>query len=243
MQKWKTSIYKEQNGDIYVRGERLLDLIGKMSFTDAIFFVLRGVKPTEAQTGLLDVILVSAINHGLEAPSAFVPRIVASTGNSVNSALASGVLSIGDYHGGAVEECMRILQSGESAGKSAQKIVEEMVRAGKRMPGYGHKVYKDVDPRAEKIGEAMRLAGKNKFWDLAVDIQKELEKQTGKKLPLNIDGAMAAVLCELGFEAIQGKAFFALARIPTMMANIEEELKNEKPYRRLDEEDVEYVGK
>lgn len=238
MQRWKTSIAHSKDGEVYVRGEKLLSLIGKMSFTDAIFFVLKGVKPTEAQTGLLDVILVSAINHGLEAPSAFVPRIVASTGNSVNSAIASGVLSIGDYHGGAIEECMKILYSN----KSAADTVIDIVQAGKRMPGYGHKVYKDSDPRSEKIGKALRQAqGESKYWDLAVDIQKELEKQSGKKLPLNIDGAMAAVLCELGFDAIQGKAFFALARIPTMMANIEEELKNEKPYRRLEEGDIEYT--
>lgn len=236
--KFKTSIYENKGGEIYLRGERFLDLIGKMSFTDAIFFVLRGSKPTEAQTGLLDVILVSAINHGLEAPSAFVPRIVASTGNSVNSALASGVLSVGDYHGGAIEECMRILISG----KSAKEIVSEIVGSGKRMPGYGHKVYKDSDPRTVKIGEALKLAGiENKFWKLAEDIQAELAKQSAKKLPLNIDGAMAAILCELGFDPIQGKAFFALARFPSMMANIEEELKNEKPYRRLQEEDVEYA--
>ncbi len=238
MQKWKTAISNSKDGDVYVRGEKLLDLIGKMSFTDAIFFVLKGVKPTEAQTGLLDVILVSAINHGLEAPSAFVPRIIASTGNSVNSALAAGVLSVGDYHGGAVEECMRILQSD----KSAEQIVKEFNANGKRLPGYGHKVYKDADPRSVKIGEALKFAGgKSKYWDLAAEIGKEFEKQTDKKLPLNIDGAMAAVLCELGFDAIQGKAFFALSRFPTMMANIEEELKNEKPYRRLDEEDIEYL--
>ena len=237
--KWKTSISNSKDGEVYVRGEKLLDLIGKMSFTDAIFFVLRGVKPTEAETGLLDVILVSAINHGLEAPSAFVPRIIASTGNTVNTALAAGVMAIGYHHGGAVEGCMRMLMSD----KSAKQIVEESIKKDERVQGYGHKVYKDADPRAGKIGEALKLAGgKSKYWDLAIDIQKELEKQTGKKLPLNIDGAMAAVLCELGFDPIQGKAFFALARFPTMMANIEEELKNEKPYRRLDESDIEYVG-
>lgn len=235
--KFNTSIYENINGEIHLRGVKLLDLIGKMSFTDAIFFVLKGVKPTEIQTGLLDVILVSAINHGLEAPSAFVPRIIASTGNSVNTALASGILAVGDYHGGAVEECMRILYSG----KSAPNIVEETIKAGKKMPGYGHKVYKDADPRSVKIGDALKLAEvENKFWKLAEEIQAELFKRSGKKLPLNIDGAMAAVLCELGFSPIQGKAFFALARFPSMMANIEEELVNEKPYRRLEESDIEY---
>lgn len=232
MQKWKTAISNTKDGDVYVRGEKLLSLIGKMSFTEAIYLVIKGTKATAEQTKLLDVILVSAINHGLEAPSAYVPRIIASTGNDVNTALASGVMAIGDYHGGAVEEAMKLFYSN----KSTKEIVEEFVKAGKRLPGYGHKVYKEADPRSVEIGKYT----KSKYWDLALEIQKELKEQSGKELPLNIDGAMAAVLCELGFDSIQGKAFFALARIPTMMANIEEELKNEKPYRRLEEDDIEY---
>ena len=216
-----------------------MDLIGAMSFTEAAFFVLKGKKPTKEQTAMLDAVLVSAINHGLEAPSAFIPRIVASTGNSVTTALASGVLSIGDHHGGAVEEAMRVFYSN----KSAKEIVAEMTVKQARMPGFGHKIYKDADPRVSAMFKHLEsLNIKSKFMDIANDIQAELKKQAGKNLPLNIDGAMAAVLCELRLDPIQGKAFFALARFPSMMANIEEELKNEKPYRRLDESDIEYIG-
>lgn len=234
MQKWKTKIAGQKDGELHLRGEKFLDLIGKMTFTEAVYFVIKGTRPSKDHAELLDMILVAAVNHGLEAPSAFVPRIVASAGNSVNSALASGVLSIGDHHGGAIEEAMKIFMSG----KSAKQIVEEIVKEGKRMPGYGHKIYKDTDPRSEIIGKKI---GKSKYWALAEEIQSELLAQTGKKLPLNIDGAMAAVLCELGFDPIQGKAFFAFARFPSMMANIEEEIKNEKPYRRLEEDDIEYL--
>ncbi|MBI2013799.1 MAG: citryl-CoA lyase [Candidatus Colwellbacteria bacterium] len=231
--RWKTSISKVKEGEVYVRGKKLLELVGKVSFTEALYLVIKGETPKKEQVHLLDAVLVSAINHGLEAPTGYVPRIAASVGNSVSSALAAGVLMVGDYHGGAVEGAMRKFYSN----KPAEEIVKEVVAKKERMPGYGHKLYKSTDPRAQKI---LELIPESKYTKLAVEIQKELKKQTGKDLPLNIDGAMAAALCELGFDSIQGKAFFALARLPSMMANIEEELKNEKPYRRLDNEDIEY---
>ncbi len=76
----------------------------------------------------------------------------------------------------------------------------------------------------------------------AREIESELFHQTGKVLPLNVDGAVAAIMSELGFDWRLGKSFFILGRLPGIIAHIEEESKNETPYRRLDSEDVEYVG-
>ena len=59
---------------------------------------------------------------------------------------------------------------------------------------------------------------------------------------MNIDGAMAALMLELGFDPLFGKAFFAFARFPGLIAHVYEEATNEKPYRRFHEEDVEYIG-
>lgn len=237
--KFKTSISGQKDGEFSVRGEKLTDLIGEISFTEGIFLVLKGKKPSEKEKQLLDAVLVSAIVHGLEAPSSFVPRVIASTGNSITAGLAAGVLAIGEYHGGAIENAMKLLLSG----KSADKIIEGALANGERLPGFGHKIYKDADPRAAALLKYLKsLNIKSKYADLALEIEAELKNKTGKKLPLNIDGAMAVALCELGFDPLLGKAFFALARFPGMMANIEEELKNEKPYRRLDDGEVEYAG-
>ena len=111
------------------------------------------------------------------------------------------------------------------------------------MPGFGHKIYKEKDPRAQALLKKAKDLGFDLiFADKAVKIEEEIRKQKGKKLPLNIDGAIAVLLCEMGFDSKTGKAFFILARMPSMIANIIEEMNEEKTYRRLNEEDVEYGG-
>ena len=237
--KWRTSISTHKNGELYVHGKKLLDLIQEHSFVQGIFLLLKGVLPNNKEEELLNTLLVAMIEHGIQAPSTFVSRTVASTGNPVNAALAGGILSIGEFHGGAIEQCAKYFQSG----KTAQEIVTEITSKGGRMPGYGHKIYKDSDPRTAVIfKKAAQLGFKNTFIALAEAIQKELKKQTGKKLPINIDGAVAALMSELGLDWQLGKALFILGRLPGLIAHVHEEMVREKPYRRLEEADVEYDG-
>ncbi|HEY9582887.1 MAG TPA: citrate/2-methylcitrate synthase [Candidatus Paceibacterota bacterium] len=210
-------------------------LIGKVSFAQAILSMLTGRECDVGELEFFEVLLVAGMDNGIEAPSVFVPRVVASTGNSINTALAAGVLAIGDYHGGAIEACVNYLNSG----KDASAIVGEVLAKNERMPGYGHKIYKDADPRVTAIYQVAEKVGKmGKFMKLAREIEKELASQSGKKLPLNIDGAIAGVMCELGLDARYGKAIFALSRLPNMARHVIEELDNDKPYRRLEESDV-----
>lgn len=195
--------------------------------------------PSEKETKMLDAILVATAEHGVQAPSTFVTRAAASTGNPINSALAAGILTVGEWHGGAVEKAAQMLQSK----KSAEEIVTDAIKNKEKLAGYGHKVYKDEDPRTVAIfAKAKELNFSQKYIDKAVAIQQEFEKQSGKKLPINIDGAIAAVVSELGFDWRLGKAVFALGRMPGMIAHAHEEIINEKPYRRLEDEDVEYTG-
>lgn len=239
MQKWKTAISTRKGEEFFVRGKKLLDVIEKSTFTQGIFLLLKGSLPSQKEEALLNAALLAMIEHGVEAPSAFVSRTVASTGNPVNAALAAGILSIGEYHGGAIEQCVFYFQSG----KNAKKIVAEVMAKGQRMPGFGHKIYKDKDPRAQLLlKKAGELGFDGKSIKLAREVETELARATNKHLPLNIDGAVAALLCELGFDWRMGKAIFILGRLPGLIAHVNEELANEKPYRRLDESDVEYTG-
>lgn len=237
--KWRTAISAHRENQLYIRGEKLETLIEKHSFTEAIFLLLKGNMPNEKETAILDVILVSMCEHGIAAPSTFVARTAISTGNPFNSALAAGILAIGDYHGGAIEKCAYYLQSGERA----ETIVENVLKNSGRIPGYGHKLYKDKDPRAESIlKKAEKLGFYGKYATLALEIENELHSQKGKKLSLNIDGAVAAIMSELGIDWRLGKALFVLGRLPGLIAHTYEELTQEKPYRRLEEDDIEYSG-
>lgn len=237
--KFRTAISTHRDGKFSVRGKNLLPLIEKNSFVEVLFLLLRGTLPTKKEERMLNILLTAMIEHGVQAPSAFVARTVVSTGNPVNAALAAGILSIGDYHGGAVEQCAKHLQSTETV----DTLVDDVLKKGERMPGFGHKQYKDKDPRTEVIlHNAKRLGFFGTYASRALEIENILEKKTGKKLPLNIDGAVAAIMLELGFDWRLGKAMFILGRLPGIIAHAHEELVREKPYRRLEDKDIEYDG-
>ena len=237
--KWATKISVHQEGELYVHGKKLTKLMGAFSFSEMIFFILKSRLPKPNESRLLDAILVSCIEHGAEVPSAYVPRVIISTGNHINAALAGGMLAIGDYHGGAIEKAAYYLQNN----KSAEEIVKDSLLKKERIAGLGHKIYKNIDPRSEalfKIAKKLELSGK--FIEKAQNIAKEFEKESGKKLVLNIDMAIAACMSELGFDYKLGKAIFCLGRLPGMIAHTYEETTEEKPYRRFEESDVIYKG-
>lgn len=236
---WKTKISVHKEGELHVRGQKLTELIAKYGFIEGIFLIILGRLPKPAEADVLSACLLACIDHGVEVPSAFVGRVVASTGNSVNAALAADMLAIGDYHGGAIEGAMELfMRAGEP-----KEVVATALANKERLPGYGHKIYKESDPRSAAL---FVRAAQAKFDDSVIKkgllIEKELATQSGKALPINVDGAIAAILVTMGFSPKLGKAFFALGRMPGMMAHIIEEIENEKPYRRFEEGDVEYSG-
>ncbi|MGB2697839.1 MAG: citrate/2-methylcitrate synthase, partial [Candidatus Zixiibacteriota bacterium] len=167
-------------------------------------------------------------------------------GNPLNAAVAGGVLTIGDWHGGAIEQCARILQEwmqkGDDAASLAKDLVKDFSSRKKRIPGFGHRLHK-TDPRTVKLFEmAKRLKFSRKHMDLAQAVEKELFETTGKKLPINVDGAIATVISDMGFDWRLGKGFFIISRVPGLVAHAYEERSLEKPMRRLGDTNYEYKG-
>lgn len=229
--KFLTKISKTEDGRHSIHGYDLIELIEKRSFTEIIFLLLRGNFPTPQEKELLEAMLVASVENGIEAPSLYVPRVVAASGNPFHVALGAGMLSIGEKHGGAAEQCAELL----SSGKSAQDILSQE----KVIPGFGHKIYKDQDPRTKALHEkAKNLGFSCAYFDLAFQIEKELENKKGKKLPLNIDGALACCMLEMGFNPKLGKALFLISRIVGMSAHVLEEMEQNNSYYRLDEKDL-----
>lgn len=236
--KWKTSISGIIDGEVHIRGYKVTDLIDKVSFTDAIWLELKGELPKEKERAMLDAILISTIDNGLGPPSVTNARNSASAGNPMQAAVAAGVLGVGESHGGAIEECARLLQMG----LTAEKLVEKVIGFGDRIPGYGHKVY-TTDPRASQIfAKAKKLGFYGEHCKLAQAVEAELEKQKGKKIPLNVDGAIAAVCSDMGFDSRLSKGFFIIGRVVGLVAHIFEEWVREKPFRRISDEEIEYDG-
>ncbi len=242
VKKWKTKISDSNGGGAVVRGKKLEELVGKISFTEMIYLVLKGKLPAQNERNVLDAIFVSAAEHGIAVPSATTARIAASgSGNFVQS-VAAGILALGKYHGGAIEGCARVLQ--ENVGKeSADEIVADAKTRGERLAGFGHKIYTE-DPRTKKLFEIAKSENIfGKHCEFALRIESALEKSLGRKLCLNIDGAIAALISDLGFDWRLANAFFIIPRTVGISAHVFEELTEEKPYsKRLDDGEWEYLG-
>lgn len=243
--KWRTAITQHVGHETYIRGYRLLDLVGNLSFTQAIYLILKGELPAEKESKMMEAMLVSVIDHGIAPPSAIAARAVASGGNSLNVGVAAGVLAFGSAHGGALEDAMRFLQEGVKSGRSVEEVVKEYLENKKPIPGYGHRYYKDFDPRTKRLMDiAKELGFYGPHCKFAEDVEEEIGRQKGKRLVLNVDGAIAAIASEMGFDWRLGKGFFIIVRVPGLVAHVYEELTTEKPFsKRLDEEtEVEYTG-
>jgi len=247
---WKTAVTKIEPNKISVRGKAIDELMGKTSYAQMVYLLLKGEMPSENIGKMMETILVSSVDHGTTPPSALSAITVASTGAPLNASVAAGILAISRFHGGAIEDCMKILKQGmelvkeENLGinEAAAKIVSDYRAVKKRMSGFGHRLHTD-DPRTKKLFTLANEFGvADKYVDLANAFVEEIEKSLGKKLPLNVDGAIAALLCEMDFDPILANAFFMIARVPGLVAHIYEEKTRFKPMRKIHPTDVEYDG-
>ncbi|MCJ7578783.1 MAG: citryl-CoA lyase [candidate division Zixibacteria bacterium] len=244
--KWKTAITDIKKGEIRVRGYDIQEMMEKLSFSDAVFLILKGELPTKEESEMMRAILVSSIDHGVTPPSALSTRTVLSGGNPLNCAVAGGILAIGDVHGGAIERCARILQDWakrpDEASSVAKEMVSDFIYKRKRIPGFGHRLH-ETDPRTVKLFEIAKDSNfSGKHIKLAQAIEVELANSLGKKLPINVDGAIAAVISDMGFDWRLGKGFFLISRVPGLVAHAYEELTREKPMRKLGDWNCEYDG-
>lgn len=188
----------------------------EVSFSALIFELLSGRSPEQKELKLFDLILNLSIDHGPDAPSAAATITSAKAGKEFGEAVGAGIAQINERHGGAIEPLMDLLYSRQKA----SDLVRVYTQEDKKIPGLGHRVYKDEDLRAELLFETAISfnIGKEYIQKVRV-IRDEFEKQSGKSLPVNIDGAIAAILCGFGWESRLGKAVFIIARTPGLCAH------------------------
>jgi citryl-CoA lyase len=249
---WKTAITRIEPNKVLVRGYLLDELMGRVSFADAIYLLLAGELPTPSVSRLISAILVSSVDHGAMPPSTVVARNVATTGAPLRAAVAAGVLSFGSYHGGDVEGCMEMLDAGLALvrdGHSYQDAAEAMVQrkldVGERVPGLGHRLH-SRDPRAQKLLQmAYELDLEGEHIRLMRMIDRALAAALGpsaEDIHINVDGAIAGICGDLGLDREFGNALFIISRVPGLIAHAHEERLRERPMRRIDPSSTVYDG-
>lgn len=247
---WSQPITKIEPNKVAVRGYPIDELMGRIPFAHVVYLVLKGELPTEAQGRVMDAVLVSSVDHGATPPSVLAARTVASGGAPLTSGIAAGIMTINRHHGGAIEGCMRVLleavarkqEQGLDAIEMAHLLVTEYRAQKKRIPGYGHRVHSD-DPRTGKLFalcEEVGLAGE--YIEMGQAVRMAMKEIIGRDLPMNVDGAIAAVLCELDFPPEMGNGFFAIARSVGLTAHVFDEITSQRPMRRISPTAQAYSG-
>jgi citrate synthase len=228
----KSAICKAEADRIEIRGRDLTrDLMGRLTFTEYFFLLVTGREPTAAQRFFLDLLLVAIAEHGL-TPTAQVARMTFDAApDSLQGAVAAGILGCGPVILGTAEACAEILAKaqarvakGDLPDDVARALARDVHVAGKKMPGFGHPLHNPVDPRAERI---LALADERGVAAAHVDLAKRFRPAVaevwGKQLTMNVSMPIAAVLLDLDFPASIVKAVPILARTGGLLAHLAEE--------------------
>ena len=250
--KWRTALTSIEPNKILVRGYPLDEIMGRLTFGEAIYLLLLGECPSPGIGRLMEAILVSFIDHGATPPSTLAARNTATTGASLRACVAAGVLGFGRYHGGDIESCMEFLdaglalvRSGSSYTDAAAQIVDRWKATGDALPGFGHRFH-TRDPRAARLFQMaleLEVEGTHIQMIRAVEMLLHTRQQPDEpSVPINIDGAIAAVCSDLGMPPTVANALFIISRVPGIAAQAQEEISREHPMRRIDPKDYIYDG-
>jgi citryl-CoA lyase len=239
---WKTSVSRVRPDEILVRGYPIEQLTRRRSFGDVVHLLLTGELPRGREGRMVEAILVACCEHSLASPSVDAVRFVASCGVPLPTAVAAGVSAIGDVHGGAIEPCARILLQAVKEKTSGAQVLRALKAGKRRMPGYGHAVHQR-DPRTKillSLAKEWRVGGAHTA--LALQIEKATASAIGRRLPLNVDGVIAALMCDMGIDPALGKAFFVIGRTPGYAAHAHEQMTREKPFKAASYKEITYKG-
>lgn len=242
-ERWQTAITSIQQNSILIRGYAVDELMGRLTFADAVYLLLMGELPTPAIGRMLNAVLISTVDHGVTPPSTLAARNVATSGAPLKDSVAAGVLAFGPHHGGDIESCMRFLdralalvRAGQSTAVAAERIVTESLALGQVPPGFGHRFH-TRDPRAARLFQlALELDLEGEHVRMIRAVEQELARRETDLgvVPVNVDGAIAAICADLGFAEDLGNAIFLISRLPGLIAHAHEERTRQKPVRQID---------
>jgi citrate synthase len=234
---FETSIGTSDAHSITVMGRDLTrDLMGSTTLSELAFLVVQRRMPTADETRLFDAVLVSLADHGL-TPTVLAARLT-HTGapESLQGAVAAGLLGAGSVFLGVVEDTVRFL---DAAGDDVAGAVARELEAGRRIPGLGHPIHKVEDPRTPRIYEIAQETGRaGSYLARLRELAEAHSKQTGRRLPINGAGVAGAALADLGFPGPLLRGFALLARTAGLLGHLAEEMRSPigpRLYREVDE--------
>jgi len=222
--------------------------IGEGNFSQMLSRTIAG-EGKEKYGRMLEAMMVASMDHGVTPPSIQATMIAASVRTSYEVAMAGGIAAITDVHGGAgmkaAQFFMKCIELAEEMGmeNAVRKMVKEYVEKGVRIKGLGHRIHSE-DPRKRVLLEMAYNSGMaGKAIEAAEMLEEIFEEVKGKRLPLNVDGVIGAMVADMGIEAEMAKTLFIYGRTAGLSAHYFEEIETQPPMRRIDFSKVVYKGK
>jgi len=233
---WTTRISRAESGKIWVRGYPVEELIEGLSYTEAAFLLLRGELPDEREAALFDLALRSGMDQQLINSAACAARFTASASpDSAVPALASGMLASGSVTGSPQEPAEMLIEAvgwGLANEAAAARAVDTWLGRRGAVPGLGHPVHKAAEPRAVAVRRlALERGGWREHGRMLDAIEAELERRKGRRIPVNLAGALGALLADLGFDPLAIGGIGALGYGVALLAHIVEEIREGVPLR------------
>jgi citrate synthase len=242
--RWHTALTHIEANRVLIRGYALDEMMGRISFGEAIHLLLTGELPTPSIGRLFDAMLVSFIDHGATPPSTLAARNAATTGASLRGSVAAGVLGFGRHHGGDILACRQLLDDGLALVRSGQSMAHAAAALADALahgddiapPGFGHRFH-TRDPRAARLLQlAHELEVDHEYSQLIRALEHALSRHpvlSGRSLPVNVDGAIAAICGDLGLSPEVSDAVLLISRVPGLAAHALEEQTREAPMRPI----------
>jgi citrate synthase len=225
-----SEIGKSTPDTITIRGRNLAtELMGQVTFTELAFFLTAARMPSPGETRLFDAALVALADHGL-TPSVLAARLTwTGATESLQGAVASGLLGAGNVFLSVVDDTARFLAAilADPTDGAVERAVQAEIDAGRRIPGLGHPVHKAEDPRTPRLYGIAEEAGiPIPHLTLLRTVAEVHAGATGKTLPINGAGVAGAAFADLGFPPAVVRGFALLARTAGLVGHLAEEMEH-----------------
>ena len=247
---WTSAVSDITPDDVFVRGYPIRELMGTLPFSATAFLIIRGKLPTPGEARMMDMILSSILDYGLQKSGTVAARAVVSVNPHMTAGLGAGVLAAGEY-ALSPEDAGRFVadsyKSWKSSGRgmqdAARQLVSELRASKRRVPGFGHPVFRGVDPRADKLRLAAIETG---VWgeinDWYAAIHDAFRTATNKPdLVLNDVGMLAGIMTQMGFAPPEMAGIAILSTFPGLIAHISEELQSGVRNRIVPDQNADYA--
>ena len=247
---WVSAVSDITPEDIFIRGYPMQQLIGRLPFSAIAFLLLRDRIPTPGEARMMDVILSSILDYALQKSGTVAARVIVSVNPRMTAGLSAAMLGAGEY-AVSPEDTGRFISDGLATWKGsgipveehATGLVAELRAAKRRVPGFGHPVFRGTDPRAERLRV---IAIENGVWGEANEwyaaVHRAFQAAANKPdLVMNDVGMLAGIMTQMGFTPAEMTGLALLSTFPGLVAHISEELQSGAINRIIPDDQVTYA--